>query len=394
MLVVDKDKCIGCESCISGCPFGALKMNGSYPEADDNCVFCGQCVKACPCDAIAMETTAAPAADLSDYRDVWVVAELSPVSGKLQKVTLELLSEGRRLADQLGQNLQVLLLCGEVPEDFEERVAAVGCDRAVVIKDDLLTEYNTDIYAEVITRVSRESNPAILLFAASETGRDLAPRVSAILRTGLTADCTGFDIDENDNLVQIRPTYGGNIMASIITPDHRPQLASVRPNVFTIQPVEKPHQPEVTELPMAVNAGIKRTRRTRIEENTTSHKNVMESEVVIVAGYGVGSKENFKKIEKLAVKMGAAIGVTRKVVDEGWAPFDIQVGQTGKTIAPDLYISFGVSGALQHTIGIRNAKHVIAVNSDPAALIFTMCDEAILGDCVAVAEEMGRQLDR
>lgn len=394
MLVVDKDKCIGCESCISGCPFGALKMNGSYPEADDNCVFCGQCVKACPCDAIEIETKAAPAADLSAYRDVWVVAELSPVSGKLQKVTLELLSEGRRLADQLKQDLQVLLLCGAVPEGFEEQVAAVGCDRAVVVREDLLAEYNTDLYADVITRVCRDSRPAVLLFAASETGRDLAPRVSAILRTGLTADCTGFDIDENDNLIQIRPTYGGNIMASIITPDHRPQLASVRPNVFTIRLLEKPRQLEVAELPITVDAAVKRTRMTGIEENTTSHKNVMESDVVVVAGYGVGSKENFKKIEKLAVKMGAAIGATRKVVDEGWAPFDIQVGQTGKTIAPDLYISFGVSGALQHTIGIRNAKHVIAVNSDPAALIFTMCDEAILGDCVAIAEEMSKQLER
>lgn len=391
MIRIVKEKCTRCGLCAGKCPFNALEMEEGFPVVQENCLVCGLCADVCPVQAIIKGDKVINGQELSEYKDVFVAAELDPVTGKLQKVTLELVSEGRRIADKLGENLKVILLCAKMPPEFLKRTGSLGCDEVILVEDDLLKEYNTDIYADVIEKICREYKPAVLFMPATETGRDLAPRVSAKLETGLTADCTGFDVDKDRNLVQIRPTYGGNIMASIISPGHRPQMASVRPNVFIINKEGQEKEAVLTEASIKTDPARKRTFRKEIKENPKSYKNVAESEVVIVAGYGVGNEENFKKIERLAVKMGAALGATRKVVDEGWAPFDIQVGQTGKTIAPDLYISFGVSGALQHTIGIRNAKHVVAVNNDPAAPIFGMC-EAVLGDCVAVAQEIEKLL--
>lgn len=393
MIRIEKERCTGCGICIRKCPFGALKMEEGVPVVSDSCLECNACANECPAGAIRKDEESLKAEDIGTYHDVFVLAELEPLSGKVQKVTLELIAEGRRIADKMGEKQKTLLLCSQMPEDIEERAGRAGCDEIILVKDQMLKEYNTDLYADIVTRICQRYRPSVLLIPATETGRDLAPRVSARLQTGLTADCTGFDVDQEGNLIQIRPTYGGNIMASIISPGCRPQMASVRPNVFAAETEVNQKLAVIKEEHIAIDPGSKRTRRTSLEENPKSYKNVAESDMVIVAGYGVGSAENFKKIERMAVKMGAAIGATRKVVDEGWAPFDIQVGQTGKTIAPELYIGFGVSGALQHTIGLRNAKYVVAVNSDPAAPIFAMCDQAILGDCVDIAEHMERLLD-
>ncbi len=388
MIKINIEKCIQCEQCIPSCSFGALVMQDGYPEVNEACVGCNQCIKACPVDAIAEQGIQEKKEDFLDYKDVWVIAETDPITNKLCKVTLELLSQGRKIADQLKQRLGTVILCQEVPPNVNQLIGEVGSDFALVVKNSLLSEYNSELYAQCITELVYKHKPSIIFMAASETGRDLAPRISAKLQTGLTADCTGFDLDQEGNLIQIRPTYGGSVMASIITPNHRPQMASVRPNVFTVEKLQTPHNVEIFMEDISLDENSRKIRITEIKENPNIYKNVAESEVVIVAGYGVGSKENLKVIQRLAQQMGAALGVTRKVVDEGWAPFELQVGQTGKTIAPDLYISFGVSGALQHTIGIRNAKYVIAVNNDPAALIFNMCNQAILGDCMKVAEEM------
>ena len=388
MLNIDQNKCNLCGVCVSACPFGLMKMGDGQVVVDDTCVLCGACENACPCDAIEIAKKETKTGGFEDYKDVWVVAELAKVSNHLQKSTLELLSEGRKLARRLNERSCVLLLCKQRPLGFVEQIAQTGCDIAYIVESDELHKYDTDVYADTVARLADKLKPSCILFAASETGRDLAPKVSSIMKTGLTADCTGFDIDEDRNLMQIRPTYGGNIMASIITPNHRPQLASARPNVFAVEFCAQPSVPEVICPDINVDASKRRVRLLDERENENDYKDVMDSNIVIVGGYGVGSRENFKKLEKLAIKMGAAIGATRKAVDEGWAPFEIQVGQTGKTIAPDVYIGFGVSGALQHSIGIKNAKYVITVNSDPAAPIFSMSDEAVLGDCIQIAEYM------
>lgn len=388
MIQFELDKCIQCGSCESACSFGALSLIDGYPVISESCVGCNQCVNACALGALSTENVEKKA-DISAYQNLWVIAETDPMTGKLNKVTLELLSQGRILADGLHEQLGVVLLCEKIPDQFEDAVASTGCDFAIVEEDAKYSRCSTEQVAREIAALVRKHKPSILFAAASEIGRDLAPRISAMLETGLTADCTGFDLDADGNLVQIRPTYGGSIMASIITPDHRPQMASVRPNVFqVVKVVDSPGHVAVAKCEPMIQDDNPLTEIIDLVENPSPFKSVTEAEVVLVAGYGVGSKENLAVIQRLAVEMGAALGVTRKVVDEGWAPYELQIGQTGKTVAPALYIAFGVSGALQHTIGIRNAKNIIAINQDPAAPIFTVAHKAIMGNCVKVAKEM------
>ena len=392
MIVFDRQKCIQCGQCKESCAFGALTMVAGYPVISESCVGCNQCKDACPTGALQSQEIA-PVVELEAYRDIWVIAETDPITNKVNKVTLELLSQGRLLADRLKQRLGVVLLTNAVPNGFSDMVGDVGCDFALVEENAAFGEYHTERFASEISALVAEYHPAILFMAASETGRDLAPRVSAKLKTGLTADCTGFDLDGDGNLIQIRPTYGGSIMASIVTPNHRPQMASVRPNVFPVVKAEKKREVEVTMLQPKAALEKLLMQIKSIRDNPSPYKNVAESEVVVVAGYGVGSKQNLAVIQRLTMELGAALGVTRKVVDEGWAPYELQIGQTGKTIAPELYIAFGVSGALQHTIGIRNAKNIIAVNNDPAAPIFSIAKTAIMGDCMKVAEELLKAIE-
>ena len=394
MLIIDPEKCIGCGICARKCSFGALFMENKLPVVNDNCVYCGVCEQVCPVNAIKVPRTDSKMADFKDYHDIWAVMEINSELNQLKKVSLELLSEARKLADRLGEKVGAVLLCDKIPDGFARQVSEVGCDMVHIVRDDRLDKYETKVFANIIADLSRQYKPAGILFPATETGRDLAPRVSCCLRVGLTADCTALDIDEDKNLVQIRPTYGGNIMASIISPNHRPQLASVRPNVLCV--VKRKKAANTIFINEKLDFGEYDSQVKFIEslEKDSVFKDVAEAEILIVAGFGIGSKENFKKIEKLAIKMNAAIGATRKVVDEGWAPFDIQVGQTGRTVAPDIYIGCGVSGALQHTIGIKNAKFKIAINTDPAAPIFGMCDVAVMGDCIEIAEMICQKLSK
>lgn len=392
MLKIENEKCIGCGLCETVCSFGALSMVHGFPVVDENCVFCGECERICPQEAITLPKKQNKPLNFENYRDVWVVMEIDFETGRLRKVSLELLCKARELADDLGESVAALLLCDTIPTNFKKQVSEIGCDTVYIVKDHALNEYDTNVYSHIISKMSRKYKPAVILFPATEYGRDLAPRVSCNLKVGLTADCTGLEIDKDKNLVQIRPTYGGNIMAWIISPNHRPQLASVRPNVFSIARQKKLKSTEfITEK---IDADILKSSVKYIKsiDKDVVYKDVTEAQILIVAGFGIGSKENFKKLERLAIKMNAVIGATRKVVDEGWAPFEIQVGQTGKTVAPDVYIGFGVSGALQHTIGMKNAKLKIAINSDPAAPIFKMCDVAIMGDCLKVAENLYNKL--
>ncbi len=392
MIRIDSEKCIGCGMCQQSCFFGAIEMNGALPLVNEQCVFCGACKKACPADAIELPEQAGKPGDLSQYRDIWVFIETDADQTRLKKVSLELLSEARKLADRLGERVSAVLLCARIPERFEELISGVGCDTARVVQDEKLGVYDTNIFAGAVSDLARKHRPAGILFPATELGRDLAPRVSCELRVGLTADCTSLDLDEKRNLVQIRPTYGGNIMASIISPNHRPQLASIRPNVLSVVQAKKACKCVLVREELPMEKYTPKARYLGSVEKDVIFKDIVEAQILVVAGYGIGSKANFKKLERLAVKMNAAIGATRKVVDEGWAPFEIQVGQTGKTVAPDIYIGCGVSGALQHSIGIKNAKLKIAVNTDPAAPIFGISDVAIMGDCIEVSERLCERL--
>ncbi|MDO4274565.1 MAG: electron transfer flavoprotein subunit alpha [Eubacteriales bacterium] len=394
MIHIDSESCIGCGVCAETCFSGAISIQDSRAVVNDACILCGSCEDACPVSAITFErdSEAADKNDLSAYSGVWVVMENDNHTSMPKKVCYELLSEGRKLADRLGERLCAVYLCIEISEQTVEDLRAIGCDILILAENSEFKWYNTDVFSKIITGFIEKYKPSIVLYPGTENGRDLAPRISARLKVGLTADCTALEINEKKELVQVRPTYGGNIVASILTPDHRPQMASVRPNIFAVVRTDTHRKMEILREQVTITSELLRVKRAGTQEKKSIYKDVEEARVVLVGGFGAGEK-GFQLINELAVKLDAAVGATRKAVDEGWAPFEIQIGQTGKIIAPDLYICFGVSGALQHTIGVRGAKKMIAVNNDPTAPVFNCCDMAVLGDCVEVLENMIKQVE-
>lgn len=330
--------------------------------------------------------------NLNSYRGVWVVAELDTQTGNPRKVTYELLGEARRVADALCEELSVVLFCKTLAEETRRELEETGCNRALLLPEKLLADCTSETIAAVLADLIEARKPSVVLIPGTELGRDFAPRVSAKLRVGLTADCTALEVNEDRELVQIRPTYGGNLMAYITTPEHRPQMATIRPNIFTVKKCKTQRELAIEYVDIAVKALGNNTRCVAFEPRSSPLRDLSEAEIVLVAGYGLG-KEHMPMLYRLAQQFDAAVGVTRKVVDEGWAPFEQQIGQTGKSIAPDLCILFGVSGALQHTIGIRNAKKIIAVNHDPTAPVFQISSAAVLADAAEVLEQMMEQIE-
>jgi electron transfer flavoprotein alpha subunit len=378
MISIDDKKCIGCSLCEKKCIFGAIKMSNNLPVINNACVYCGTCASVCPQKAIYMETLSGDSVDFSRYSNVWAIMEIDEQTQKPKKVSYELVSQAKKLANALEQKAVAVCLCAKESVDMRERLESIGCDELILVENDELSEYDTDIYTDIISGLIIKGSPNAILFPATPDGRDLAPRISGRLKVGLTADCTDLELNSEKQLVQIRPTYGGNVMAWIISPNSRPQMASVRPNVFKITHSSKASKLKVstTEIKIGKNRRIKSI---GFKPKDIVYKDVSEAGIILSGGYGLG-QDGFPLLHKLAIKIGAAVGATRKPVDEGWAPYDIQIGQTGKTVAPDLYIACGISGALQHSIGIQHSKRIIAINNDPIAPIFSQSDVSILGD--------------
>lgn len=382
MIILNQENCIGCGLCEQACMFGAVRIEDGFPVISDLCTGCGICVSACPAEALGTGEERQSDTDRSAYQGIWVV---NVDSGRIVNSSLELLSKAAELSEKKGAEV-TLLSFGRPSEADEARIEKTGCEKVLFFgiggrKND------PDYMVGAIAQAVRRFKPEIMLFGATADGRDIAPKVACRLKTGLTADCTGLDIDENGDLLQVRPTYGGNIMATIRTPDHRPQMATVRPGVFEIIEKEK-GKVICEEFPVSEEETFGRIRHVSRRENSECFADVEEAEIILAGGYGLGSRENFQKLYILADKLGAAVAATRKAVDEGWAPMEIQVGQTGKTVRPAVYIAFGISGALQHMLGMKNAKRIIAVNNDPAAPIFGICDKAIFGDAGEIVQKM------
>lgn len=315
--------------------------------------------------------------NIADYKGVWVFAEQR--EGELQKVSLELLGEGRRQADKLGVKLTALLLGSNI-EGLSKTLAEHGADEVLIADDKLLEHYTTDAYTKVICDLVNERKPGILFVGATFIGRDLGPRVAARLNTGLTADCTSIDVEvENGDLLATRPAFGGNLMATIACPEHRPQMATVRPGVFA--KVESD----------GANCNIEKVNveltdsdvRTKVLETVKTAKDIIdisEAKVIVSGGRGVGSKENFALLEELANILGGTVAGSRAAVEKGWIENAYQVGQTGKTVKPSIYIACGISGAIQHVAGMQDSDMIIAVNKDETAPIMKVADYAIVGD--------------
>lgn len=323
--------------------------------------------------------------NIADYNGVWVFAEQR--GGELQKVSLEILGEGRKIADKLGVKLTALLL-GDNVKALAEELGTHGADEVLVAESELLKNYTTDGYTKVICDLANERKPGILFIGATFVGRDLGPRVAARLSTGLTADCTILDVEvENGDLLATRPAFGGNLMATIACPDHRPQMATIRPGVFS--KLEKAEAEFVTEM-VEVNL-VDSDIRTKIIEIVKENKDVVdisEANIIVSGGRGVSSEENFKLLDELAEVLGGTVAGSRAAIDNGWIAKDYQVGQTGKTVRPNIYVACGISGAIQHVAGMQDADMIIAVNKDAGAPIMKIADYAIVGDIAKVLPEL------
>ncbi len=391
MLNINKDKCTGCSLCVKVCPFDAMHLVDEKAEADEKCTLCGACVKVCPEDAISIERKRVDPSKFKDFKGVWIWAE--QIDGQLRNVGLELLGKGRELADKLGEPLCAVLL-GHNLGDLPKKLAENGADIIYVSDQEILAQYTTDAYTDVISALILTEKPNIVLFGATSNGRDLGPRIAARLQLGLTADCTGLDIDEKRQLVQTRPAFGGNIMASILSPYTRPQMATVRPNVFK-PPTDAGKKAETRNVDIKVNKAAVRTKivETIIEVEEGALK-VDEAEMVVTCGRGIKDPQNIEIVAELANELNAALGGSRPIVDQGWMKHHQQVGQSGRTIAPKLYIACGISGAIQHLVGMRTSDVIVAINTDTDAPIFTISDYGIVGDLYKVVPALVKELKR
>jgi len=377
---VDSERCTGCGLCVGACPFGSIEMEGDYPDIKDDCRLCGACVDACPEGAIAIKETEKEF-DVSQYRGVLVYAEQR--KGDVHPVAYELLGKGRELADQMGEPLYAVIIGNGVDEGAKELVVR-GADRVFVYDDPALAEFRDDPYSALLKRLVEEEKPSIFLIGATAIGRSLGPKVAACLRTGLTADCTGLDIDpETRLLLQTRPAYGGNIMATIITTDSRPQMATVRYKVMKEAERDPSKKGEIVEKPVNVDELPDRVKILDFQP-APEEVSIVDAEIVVSGGKGLGEPKGFGLIEELARALGGAVGASRPTVDEGWMEYRHQVGLSGRTVRPKLYMACGISGAVQHLAGMKTSDVIISINKDPDAPIFGVSSLGTVGDLYEV----------
>lgn len=392
---IREHKCTGCSICVKKCPFGAIQVVNKKASILDTCNMCRACVDVCKFGAILAiddESTTKNALDPADYADIWVFAEQK--EGKVLEVVFELLGEGRRLADKSGQKLCAILLGHEISEQAVELVY-FGADKVYVFDNEQLGAYQDDLYSTAITELIRERRPSVVLFGASSTGRSLAPRLAARIDTGLTADCTGLDIDEQTgNLLQTRPAFGGNIMATIECPNHRPQMATVRPKVMTAMQRDMSRTGEIVRRNLdSTNIDIK-TVVLEVVKDIQETVNLADANIIVAGGRGMGDAKNFRLLEDLAKVLGGAVGASRAAVDSGWIQYSHQVGQTGKTVCPKIYFACGISGAIQHLAGMSSSDIIVAINKNREAPIFNVATYGIVGDCLEVIPALTREFEK
>jgi len=362
---------------------------------NEYCNACMTCLSVCPEGAIIEVKETGSAAEqkereekLRAYQGVLVFAELR--EGSVVPVSYELLGVGRRLAADLSTSLSAVLFGAGEPDAKE--LIRWGADRVYHCADPALDKFNDDSYAEVLTRIIDEYKPAIVLAGATPVGRSFIPRVAARLRTGLTADCTSLEVDgETGNLLQIRPAFGGNIMATILCPDYRPQMATVRPRVMKRGEYQEDRTGEIIQIePGAL------TSRTKVidcvKEASEISVNLHEAEIIVAGGRGAGGEKGMKLVHELAEAIGGVVGASRAAVDEGWVPYLHQVGQTGKTVNPKVYIACGISGAVQHLVGMQSSDIIIAINKNPDAPIFNVATYGIVGDMFEIVPLLTKKI--
>ncbi len=378
-----KDKCTGCTLCVKVCPFGAITIVSKKAVINyDKCTLCGACVESCKFNAIDLKRDASKTPNIEEYKGIWVFAEQK--KGVIQSVVFELLGKARELSDKLGAEVSCVLLGHNIKDKAQELIYR-GADNVYVVDTPELEHYLDEPYTRALVNIIRKYRPEIFLCGATFIGRSLISRVAVKLHTGLTADCTGLDIDPKEKfLMQTRPAFGGNIMATILSKNHRPQMATVRHKVFKESEHDTARKGKIIEETVPKTLLTSRTKLLDIVEEVTSTINIAEADIIVSGGRGMKGPENFAILEELAKVLGGAVGSSRAAVDAGWMPYSHQVGQTGKTVCPKLYIACGISGQIQHLVGMQSSNIIIAINQDPHAPIFTVANYGIVGDVFQV----------
>lgn len=383
LIKVLEGKCVGCGLCVKACPFGAIVVKNRLAVIDlGKCTLCGACIQACKFGAVELKKKDGGGKDLSAYKDVWVFAEQN--DGHIESVTYELLGEGRKLADELKMKLCAVLLGSGVSRQAQELVHR-GADKVYVADKAELAYFQDEPYSAVLIDLVKRHKPAIFLCGATTIGRSLISRVAVSVHAGLTADCTGLAIDpQTKNLLQTRPAFGGNIMATIITPDHRPQMATVRHKVMKEANVDPGRKGDVLVEQVAEALLKSRAKRLKFVPEAETTANIAEANIIVSGGRGLQKPENFAVLKELAGVLGAAVGASRAAVDANWIPYSHQVGQTGKTVCPKIYVACGISGQIQHLAGMSSSDIIVAVNKDPDAPIFKVATFGIVGDLLKI----------
>jgi len=387
-VVVHEDKCKGCKLCVAACPYAAISIQEKKAVLNAGCTNCGACIDSCEFDAISFEGSEERIRmDVASFEGIYVFIEQDNQTAS--KVSLELLGKARGLADEFlkqGKNqIVTAILIGYELGSIADELIYYGADHVIIMKDEPFRMYQTDIYTKAIVQIAREKKPEILLFGATPLGRDLAPRVANRLRTGLTADCTALEICTKEGiLLQTRPAFGGNIMATIVCPDNRPQMATVRPGVMkkSLRDPERTGTKEMMNMDLDEKDFI--TRILDIVASTQKHVKLEDAKIIVAGGHGVNNPEGFEILEALAAELGAEVGASRAAVDAGWIGQDHQIGQTGKTVQPDLYIACGISGSIQHLAGMSQSKYIISINNDRKSPIVSASDVTFIGDLFQV----------
>ncbi|MBQ9949098.1 MAG: electron transfer flavoprotein subunit alpha/FixB family protein [Clostridia bacterium] len=328
--------------------------------------------------------------NIYNFKGVFVFAE--QVDGKISEISFELLGKAKELAEKLRTDVTAMLL-GYKVENLASELARYGADRVITVDDKKLESYMTEPYADAITKIIKRFNPEVVLYGATTIGRDLAPRVSARVFTGLTADCTKLDVDtENHQVLMTRPAFGGNLMATIMCPEYRPQMATVRPGVMQKAEPNDAHKAEVIKFDAELKNNSNYVEIADIIKKEAKRRDIGEANILVSGGRGVGSAENFAMLRELADILGGEVSASRACVDAGWVEKDLQVGQTGKTVRPTLYIAVGISGAIQHLAGMEESGTIIAINKDESAPIFEVADYGIVGDLNTIIPELIKKL--
>jgi electron transfer flavoprotein alpha subunit len=376
-VVVNIDKCKGCQECLSSCPFDAIVMQEDKAFINEYCQACMACLSVCPEGAIVeVEKEQPKGMDIQGYKGVWVFAEQR--SGKVATVAYELLGVGKKLANELSTELSAILF--GAPEAEAQELIRWGADKVYISTDQIFERFNDEPYSQLLTSLIKEHRPEIVLAGATPIGRSFIPRVAARLRTGLTADCTALEIDkEAGNLLQIRPAFGGSIMATILCPNNRPQMSTVRPRVMKRGQYDESRTGEIINV-KADSISSRTKVLDTIKEVSDITVNLQEADIIVSGGRGLGDPKGFKLIEELAEVLGGAVGSSRAAVDSGWIPYRHQVGQTGKTVCPKIYFACGISGAVQHLVGMQSSDIIVAINKNPEAPIFNVATYGIVGD--------------